>query len=71
MLIVQRLLQRRSRLYVDAVAITSVVGDLRYEKCLKLINIMAGADVMKELSVCDSGTVLLSHLVGTIEFGGR
>ena len=41
------------RLYVDAVAITSGVGDLRYEKCLKLINIMAEADVMKELSVQD------------------
>ncbi len=41
------------RLYVDAVAITSGVGGLRYEKCLKLINIMAEADVMKELSVQD------------------
>ena len=41
------------RLYVDAVAITSGVGGLRYEKCLELINIMAEADVMKELSVQD------------------
>ena len=40
------------RLYVDAVAINSKVGDgQRYDKCLELMNIIADADVLTELSV--------------------
>ena len=41
------------RLYCDAAAIAAGVEGLRYEKCLELINIMAEADVMTELSVQD------------------
>lgn len=41
------------RLYVDAAAVTADVEGLRYEKCLELMNIMAGADVLTALSVQD------------------
>ncbi|MBR1709641.1 MAG: hypothetical protein IJ719_12545 [Clostridia bacterium] len=41
------------RLYVDAGAVTTGVKGQRYEKCLELINIMAEADVLTELSVQD------------------
>ncbi|MBR4347103.1 MAG: hypothetical protein IKP75_09280 [Oscillospiraceae bacterium] len=43
------------RLYVDAVAINSSVKDgERYEKCVELMNIIADADVLTELSVQNS-----------------
>ena len=38
------------RLYADAAAVTSGVSGLRYEKCLKLMNVMAEADVLTSLS---------------------
>ena len=39
------------RLYADAAAVTAGVKGQRYEKCLKLINVMAEADVLTSLSV--------------------
>ena len=42
-----------SRVYADAAAVTSGVDSQRYEKCLELINIMAGADLLTALSVLD------------------
>lgn len=41
------------RLYADAAAVTAGVEGKRYEKCLELINVMAGADVLTALSVQD------------------
>lgn len=41
------------RIYVDAAAVTAGVKGKRYEKCLELINVMAEADVMTDLSVED------------------
>ena len=38
------------RLYVDAAAVAAHVEGARYEKCMELINVMAGADVLTELS---------------------
>lgn len=39
------------RLYSDAVAITSKVKGERYEKCLKLMNIMAESEILTSLSI--------------------
>ena len=41
------------RLYADAAAVTSEVKGLRYEKCLKLMNVMAEAEVLTSLSEKD------------------
>lgn len=41
------------RLYVDAAAVTADVEGQRFEKCLELMNIMAGADMLTALSVQD------------------
>lgn len=41
------------RLYVDAAAVTAEVKGERYEKCLELMNLMAGADMLTALSVQD------------------
>ena len=41
------------RLYADAAAVTAGVKGQRYEKCLKLINVMAEAGVLTSLSVKD------------------
>ena len=40
-------------LYIDAVSVTSGVDGLRYEKCIELMNVIAGADLLTELSVQD------------------
>ena len=39
------------RLYEDAVAVTEGVDGVRYEKCLELMNIIADADILSQLSV--------------------
>ena len=38
-------------MYVDAVAVNSKVKGLRYQKCIKLMNVIAEADVLSSLSV--------------------
>ncbi len=41
------------RLYVDAAAVTSGVTGLRYEKCVELMNVLAEANILEDLSVRD------------------
>lgn len=41
------------RVYVDAAAVTAGVKGKKYEKCLELMNVMAEADIMTDLSVQD------------------